>query len=129
MWEQIKPEFGNQIRVNRGLYYHHAIYASDDCVIQFGTNEGVEISMENAVVMVTTLSKFLNGGVLECRTYSEEEKKLLRSPSEIVNYALSCLGNKGYDLINNNCEHFSNECAFGKKYSEQVSNIFSYFRR
>ena len=29
----------------------------------------------------------------------------------------------GYDLFNNNCEHFSNLCAFGKAKSDQIDNI------
>ena len=38
MWEVKKPVYGDQIRVNRGLYAHHGIYASDDCVIHFAAN-------------------------------------------------------------------------------------------
>lgn len=128
MWKIKKPEFGDQIRVNRGIYYHHAIYASDDCVIQFGTSVGMEISPENATVMITSLVEFARGEEVEVREYSNQEKQMLRKPTDIVNYALSCLGNKGYNLITNNCEHFSYECAFGKKYSEQVNTVFSFLK-
>ncbi len=125
MWSFKKPEYGNQIRVNRGLYYHHGIYESDDCVYQFASPEGSEISPETAVVCTTTLKKFLNGGDLEVREYTEEELKELKPKDEIIKYAKEHLGEKGYNLINNNCEHFSNRCAFGKSESEQVNNIFS----
>ena len=125
MWSFKKPEYGNQIRVNRGLYYHHGIYESDDCVYQFASPEGSEISPETAVVCTTTLKKFLNGGDLEVREYTEEELKELKPKDEIIRYAKEHLGEMGYNLINNNCEHFSNRCAFGKSESEQVNNIFS----
>ena len=42
-----------------------------------------------------------------------------------MNYALSRLGEGGYDLVSNNCEHFSNECVFGKKTSNQVKDVLS----
>ena len=125
MWCFKKPEYGNQIRVNRGLYYHHGIYESDDCVYQFASPEGSEISPETAVVCTTTLKKFLNGGDLEVREYTEEELKELKPKDEIIKYAKEHLGEMGYNLISNNCEHFSNRCAFGKSESEQVNNIFS----
>ncbi len=125
MWSFKKPEYGSQIRVNRGLYYHHGIYESDDCVYQFASPEGSEISPETAVVCTTTLKKFLNGGDLEVREYTEEELRELKPKDEIIKYAKEHLGEMGYNLISNNCEHFSNRCAFGKSESEQVNNIFS----
>ena len=125
MWSFKKPEYGSQIRVNRGLYYHHGIYESDDCVYQFASPEGSEISPETAVVCTTTLKKFLNGGDLEVREYTEEELKELKPKDEIIKYAKEHLGEMGYNLISNNCEHFSNRCAFGKSESEQVNDIFS----
>jgi hypothetical protein len=125
MWSFKKPEYGSQIRVNRGLYYHHGIYESDDCVYQFASPEPSEISPETAVVCTTTLKKFLNGGDLEVREYTEEELKELKPKDEIIKYAKEHLGEMGYNLISNNCEHFSNRCAFGKSESEQVNNIFS----
>ena len=42
-----------------------------------------------------------------------------RAPDEIAAAALSAVGRGGYDYRTNNCEHFSNECAFGEHYSRQ----------
>jgi len=127
MWKEIKPEYGSQIRVNRGLYYHHGIYESDDCIYQFASPEGMEISPDTAIICTTTLKDFLKGGTLEVRVYDDLELKELRSKDEIINFAKSNLNSNmgGYDLINNNCEHFSNLCAFGKKKSDQVDDILS----
>ena len=74
--------------------------------------------------MVTTLDKFLAGGELEVRCYTDEELKKKRKPDEIIEYAKAHLGEKGYDIISNNCEHFSNRCAFGISESNQVEDVF-----
>ena len=55
----------------------------------------------------------------ELRIYGRAERKLLRAPDEIAAAALSAVGRGGYDYRTNNCEHFSNECAFGEHYSRQ----------
>lgn len=120
------PKFGDQIRVNRGLYYHYGIYISNDEVIHFASLiPGYETSPEHASVCNTSLDIFLKGGILECANYSKEEMDKKRTPNEIVEYAKSKIGEKGYDLLKNNCEHFSNECVFGYKKSSQVDNVLS----
>ena len=78
-----------------------------------------------ARVINTPLNEFLKGGVLEVRVYTDEELKRKRSPKAIVAEALAHLGEGGYNIISNNCEHFSNLCAFGKKESNQVEAVFS----
>ena len=121
-----KPYKGAQIRVNRGLYYHHGIYVNDDLIIHFASNEkGHETDPEYASICETSLEGFLKGGILEVRVYTEEELATKRTNEEIVEYAISQEGRKGYNLLTNNCEHFSNECAFGKGYSSQVESILS----
>ncbi|MCR5706375.1 MAG: lecithin retinol acyltransferase family protein [Acholeplasmatales bacterium] len=121
-----KPSLGDQLKVNRGFYDHHGIYVGDDKVIQFGSTTG-ELDPKKAMVIETSLDDFLKGGELLVAEYNEEDLKKKRSPEEIVKYAKAHLGDKGYDVMNNNCEHFSNECAFGEHKSFQVDNIMSLF--
>lgn len=125
MWIKKKPSYGDQIRVNRGLYFHHGIYVSDDEVIQYASPSGSEISPATALIISTSLDYFLNGGVVEVREYNDEELKMVRSKEEIVKFARSMLGTGlgEYSIVNNNCEHFSNYCAFGKKESNQVEDF------
>ena len=33
---------------------------------------------------------------------------------------------KGYNIVSNNCEHFSNRCAFGTSDSEQVKSVLNF---
>ena len=126
MWIKKTPSYGDQIRVNRGLYFHHGIYVSDNEVIQYASPKGSEISASTALIISTSLSQFLNGGEVEVREYNSEELKKVRTKDEIVKFAKSMLGTGlgEYNLINNNCEHFSNYCAFGVKESNQVEDIF-----
>jgi hypothetical protein len=122
--KDIKPVYGDQIRVNRGLYYHHGIYVDDNTIVQFGSPTN-ELNPDTAEVMVVTLDTFLKGSTCEVRVLNEEEEKRVRKPSEIVNYAFSMLGTKGYNIITNNCEHFASQCLFGHKESEQVDKVLS----
>ena len=126
MWVNKKASFGDQIRVNRGFYYHHGIYESDDAVYHFASPIGSEISPDTAVVHKTTLDRFLNGGELEVREYSADELKTKRKPEDIIAYAKAHMGEKGYNIISNNCEHFSNRCAFGTSNSDQVKNVLNF---
>lgn len=126
MWAVKKPVFGDHIRVNRGLYYHHGIYASDDCVIHFASIDSTDrIDPAKAKIITTNLTKFLCGGILEVKEFDLNEIGQKRSPSEIINYALMRVGEgvNTYNLISNNCEHFANECVFGKKQSQQVDDV------
>ena len=126
MWVNKKPEYGDQIRVNRGFYYHHGIYESDDAVYHFASPMGSEISPETAVVHKTTLENFLKGSPVEVREYTNEELLNKRKPEDIIDYAKAHIGERGYNLVSNNCEHFSNRCAFGKSDSDQVKNVLNF---
>ncbi len=121
-----KPVLGDQIRVQRDLYAHHGIYIGNDRVIQFGSPTG-ELDPSKAMVIETSLLDFLKGGKLEVAEYSSKDLANKRKPEEVVEYAKAHLGDMGYDLINNNCEHFSNECAFGLHKSSQVEEALFLF--
>ena len=44
---------------------------------------------------------------------------------DFIKYAKSKVGTglNTYNLVTNNCEHFSNMCAFGKSSSSQVEDV------
>lgn len=127
MWEFKNPKYGDQIRVNRGVYYHHGIYESDERVYHFAASGDMETSAENARVICTSLKEFLKGGNVEVRKYTAEELGKKKSAEDTIAYAKEHLGEGGYNLISNNCEHFSNRCAFGVSNSHQVEDILSMF--
>ena len=111
IWVQKPPQKGDHIRVQRmnGLYAHHGIYVSDEEVIHFtGKDDDSILDWSKPEVIQTDLAYFLKGGTLEVKEYTDEEFADLYSPEQIVTYARACLGDKGYNLIFNNCEHFAN---------------------
>ncbi len=128
IWVNKKPERGSHIRVMRmgGLYYHHGIYVSDDEVIHFtGTEDDSILDWSKNAVISSDLKFFLNDGDLEVKEYTDEEKFDLYPVEEIVSYARACIGDDGYNLIFNNCEHFANVCTLGRFRSNQVERIFT----
>lgn len=118
-WAYIDPYYGAQIRVKTDFYYHHGIYLDDMHVIHFGNRRQLMQNAATNIVHVTTLAEFVDLDFLEVRVYNKSDRKKLRSPSEIVETAKACLGEGNYDFLHNNCEHFSNFCAFGTRYSLQ----------
>ncbi len=121
---QKDPVKGDHIRVNRVVYYHHGIYVSDNKVIHYNTEGDGDGLSGNAKVLCTSLDDFLEGGKCQVRNYSSYEKKLLFPAGIIAKRAKGKLGEKGYNLVFNNCEHFANWCALGVKKSEQVEDLF-----
>lgn len=125
-WTQKSPQKGDHIRVQRicGLYAHHGIYISDDEVIHFtGQDDDSILDWSKCEVIKTNLATFLKGGTVEVKEYTDEEFQDLYSPEQIVIYARSCIGDKGYNLAFNNCEHFANVCTLGRFRSQQVERV------
>lgn len=126
IYEKKEPQIGDHLRVSRGLYSHHGVYIGSNRVIHFGSTTN-ELDPSTAEVIETSLDDFLRGGDLEVAVYDKEELAKKRNNDDIVAYAKSKLGTKGYDIIKNNCEHFANECVFGEKRSDQVDSFMSIF--
>ena len=129
IWDYILPKKGTQIRVKRSNFFHHGIYISDEEVIHFGSGNEINETYVNSYVQKTSLAEFLNGGLLEVRIYSKTEKKKLKPIKKIIECARNNVGSDGYKLLENNCEHFSNMCAFGESYSIQANNIKDKYKK
>lgn len=144
-----QPENGDVLRVNRGLYSHFGVYVKDcSHVIHYtGANGPNDF---NGIVRETSFAEFLNGAQ-SCDVCHFPEKpqalastvpgnhklfmlwqavknlKLkdyhLYSGDEAVMRARSKLGQGGYNLAFNNCEHFAVWCRTGVKDSSQVNQI------
>jgi hypothetical protein len=108
------------VRVRIGSIWHYGVYVSDDEVIQFGypPREGAE-RPEVIRVVATTMEEFSGGSIVETLTMCGLEKLRRVPPKKTCAIARSRLGEGGYDLLHNNCEHFAYECVLGVKRSEQ----------
>lgn len=128
IWIKRTPNKGEHIRVNRGIYTHHGVYINTDEIIHFtGTDDDNILDWSKNEVIKTDLKYFLRGGQLEVKDYTDDELKDLYPREHIVAYARGCLGQREYNLIFNNCEHFANICTLGRFRSNQVENLFNNF--
>ena len=130
-WSYTEPTYGDMIRVAVCGIYHFGIYVSDDEVIQFGLPPSRRTSLDDSTVEVlaSSIDDFLSGGFLEVCEFDKKEKKKNRSPKEIVDYARSKIGTRGYSILYNNCEHFANECVSGTRLCQQAEDIRAYFQK
>ncbi len=123
-WEPIAPtKSGDIIRTKVSFYYHYGIFVSEDEVIQFGLPLDPGKDASQIKVLTTDIFTFLNGGEIETAFPNKSELKAMRPKHKIVEIARSKIGQGGYDILHNNCEHFVNECAFGKAQSSFVDEV------
>lgn len=122
-WEMKEARYGDIVRVALGSIYHFGIFVSEDEVIQFGLPPTTGRSTEDVEVLSAPVSDFLAGGFLEVGCPEGIEKKRRRSPEQTVASARARLGERGYNVIHNNCEHFVNECAFGQSVCTLADSI------
>lgn len=137
---------GAIVGVSRGLYEHYAIYLGNGRVIHYcdnntdiGLNASVhEDSMDDFVKKSTKLFfvhfineyavKIYNSPGIQSVIYAQNrvsDHKVnydLNSPEETIRRARSRMGEKHYNLVFNNCEHFVMWCKTGKAVSKQVIN-------
>ena len=112
-WAEKTPALGDIVRTKVRFYHHYGIYVSDERVIQCGMPDNTGTPNEQICVLATDVRTFLNGGSLEVAVPDREERKTMRTAKESVALAESRLGQTGYDILHNNCEHFVNDCVFG----------------
>lgn len=108
-------EIGDELVSERRRYTHHGIYIGDNKVIHYsGFASGVK---KRGKIEIVSLDKFRNGKKTWVRRY--------RSPKyegqKVVERAKSRLGEDLYDILLNNCEHFTTWCILGIHYSKQVN--------
>lgn len=126
-WQQDTPKPGAPVRVRVSFYYHYGIFVGEDSVIQFGLPDGPTRPAAEIRVLSTDVYTFLQGGTLEVGIPDREERKKLRS--DVIAVAQSRIGQGGYDLLHNNCEHFMYECLFGQPDSPTISSLRARIRQ
>lgn len=124
-WWPAECRYGDMIRVKLGSIYHYGIFVSEDEVIQFGLppipeNDGLPQSTR---VCSTGINEFSAGAIVETAKFDLKERIKKFPAKKIVALARARVGEDGYDIIHNNCEHFVYECVFGEKRSPQVDEI------
>ncbi|MGB3136982.1 MAG: lecithin retinol acyltransferase family protein [Nodosilinea sp.] len=106
---------GDQIYVMRdlagvpGLYQHHGIDCGDGTVVHYSK------AKEDAEVSRTSYDAFSWSNPV-----STVRQSLIYAPDVVVERATSRLGERQYDLLQNNCEHFATWCTTGRSESRQL---------
>lgn len=116
-WTQDMPEYGDMIRVKVKFYYHYGIFSDSDTIIQFGLRDNGNTPPDEIKVVITDIDTFSNGEFVEKAKLDFSEKRKRRTPEETVALALARVGEAGYNILSNNCEHFATECVFGERRS------------
>ena len=122
-WVEKTPVYGDLIRTKVQFYHHYGIFVSEDQVIQFGLPDGPTRPASEIRVLSSDIATFLQGGDVEVGEPEGQERKTIRTPKKIVEIATGRLGEGGYDILHNNCEHFVNECAFGAHVSNFLQGV------
>lgn len=124
-WILTSARRGDLIRVGFHGLYHYGVYLSDDCVVQFGRNpiRHDPTPAEQVEVLATDLADFLAGGFLEVCSLSPLERLQARPREKVARCALSRLGERGYHILTNNCEHFATSCLTGKPVCTQAEAL------
>lgn len=122
-WIIAEPKAGDIIRVKVSFYYHYGIYLGDGKVVQFGLPDNTGLNPDEIAVMVSDTDVFLNGKMLETASLSIKERLKRRSPEDTIKIALARVGETGYNILHNNCEHFVNDCVFGEKSSVFLKEV------
>lgn len=99
-------------------YTHHGVDCGDGTVIHFTGEPGQQ--KISACIARTPVDDFLAGGEMKVRRYGKRDDL-----DTTIERAESALGDSGYHLVVNNCEHFATWCCTGKKASEQVRGVGS----
>jgi len=116
---------GAYIRVQVKNVYHHGIYIGNDECVQFGLPYDIYADPKEVKVLRSPLKDFCaEDSFIEVYQYTKKELKQKRSDEEIIQIALSHVGEGGYNLLHNNCEHFATNVIFGKKESKQIDDIY-----
>lgn len=128
IWKNEAPRPGDMIRVGLGALSHFGIFVSSDEVIQFGLPPTLRREAKNGEIRVlaSDLETFLAGGTLEVARADGKED--FRSPAEVISEARRRLGEGGYHILYNNCEHFASECLTGKRTCRQAEDVRAHFR-
>lgn len=126
-WEPTACQAGDMVRIRLGSVYHYGIFVSEDEVIQFGLPPTAENrAAEGEVrVLATDIDVFACGCIVETACLDRSEQRRRIPPAETVARARARLGESGYNLIHNNCEHFVNECVFGESRCTQEEDVRS----
>lgn len=98
-------------------YDHYGIYIGNNKVIHYNSLDG---TMKNAEICEGDMSSNFPSGKYFVLDFGSNAKF---SAADTVKRAKSRIGEKGYNLLTNNCEHFAVWCKTGNSVSYQIDSL------
>lgn len=121
-----KAKHGDIVKVRHALYVHYGVYVetSDDPHIIHYTGENGPQDF-SGMIRETPISVFLNGETkYSVCEFDPKNYKTIYSGEETVKRAKSKLGERNYNFLTNNCEHFAVWCKTGEEKCFQLRDLF-----
>ena len=109
---------GAHLVTPRSWYDHHGIYVGNGRVVHYA---GYCRGYHAGPVEEVSLAQFERGLGFRIRRHDAAP----RSGQEIAARARSRIGENGYRLLANNCEHFCEWCSSGRGRSRQVDRLIA----
>lgn len=112
---------GDILIVNRVLYKHFGIYAGNGAVIHYAAINGD--FGDDICIHEAPLERFAHEDEIIVGRFSESfmSTHTVYGPEETLTRARSRIGERQYNLVTNNCEHFALWCKTGESQSFQVN--------
>ena len=110
---------GDHIFVRCRGYSHHGIDVGDGRVVHFDANPWqtltAAVTRRIPTIRLVSMEEFTGNRQVYVRRYEQAD-----SPDVAAQRALSRVGERGYCVFSNNCEHFAVWCKTGRSHSTQV---------
>lgn len=128
-----RAQIGDQLEFHRGVYSHWAVYMGNEEVIHltgisstctFNPNHIFTIGgklFAKAEVKRESVWNVVCDSKVEINNDKDKSCRPLRT-DEIVRIAMGMIGDIGYNVLWQNCEHFAALCRYGVSWSKQADN-------
>jgi hypothetical protein len=110
---------GDELRVDRGVYHHHALHIGRGVVVQFG---GRIKDKRHASIHYASLTEFAKGSQVKVVPHDDVD------PTAAVRRAHWLVDNPPpatYNVFGYNCEHVARWCATGQIECSQAKDAFT----
>jgi hypothetical protein len=116
-----EPALGSHLVTRRRGYLHHGIYVGDGRVVHYS---GLASGLHRGPVEEVPMERFTRGQSVWVKFHATSNF----DAQEVIERARSRVGEDGYRLLTNNCEHFCEWCLRGEHRSYQVDALLARLR-
>lgn len=120
---------GSIVKIRVKGVFHYGVYVGNETVVQFGSADMLPCPDPASVcVSACSLAEFCGERTLFVGIVTPDDPPPL-APETVCIRALSRIGERGYDFVRNNCEHFVCECVFDRPIAPETERFSALFER